>query len=391
MDSAVFLFSCHLSFPLPCVIIDLIFHKGGLFLPPLTLLIKPASGHCNMRCQYCFYADEMHCRTEALRGMMSSETLETIISQAAAYAEGYINCVFQGGEPTLVGLDFYRELILLQKKYSRSGLHFSNSLQTNGLLIDDDWAQFLSENHFLTGLSLDGTTDLHDAFRPDSAGHGTFRRVLAAAQLLKKHKAEFNILCVISNPAARHGAKIYRTLTDYGFEWLQFIPCIPPLDGSSRPFDLTPQRYLDFLLAVFSCYEKDRLSGKHISIRFFDDILRRLAGQPITGCGMNGRCYLSFTIESDGDVYPCDFYAIDRYLLGNIHENSFSALADSEPAKRFLEESFQLPSECSSCEFSPLCRGGCRRDRDAGAHLSHNRWCRVYREFYKTILSTHQH
>ncbi len=355
-------------------------------MPPLALLIKPVSGACNMRCKYCFYCDEMASRRSALRGKMSRETLETLVRRACEYASGRLSFIFQGGEPTLAGLDFYRELVALQHRYAPPGLDVRNSIQTNGLLIDAEWASFLAENRFLTGVSLDGLAELHDPFRPDTNGCGTYSRALASARLLQKSGVNVNILCVISNISARHGTKLYRALTSAGFDWLQFIPCIPPLDAPARSFDLTPARYLDFLTASFACYRQDRLNGVHISVRFFDDLLRRLAGRPVESCGMNGRCAVTLTVESDGCVYPCDFYALDRYLLGSIHDCGPGELLKSDTAARFVAESVPLPPECGVCEYFALCRGGCRRDRDFGGSLGPNRWCGAYREFFRRIL-----
>ena len=291
-------------------------------MPPVTLLIKPASGLCNMRCKYCFYCDEMTKRDSALRGIMPHDTLELLVRRVFAYAEGRADFIFQGGEPTLAGLDFFREAVALQRRFAPAGLEVRNSIQTNGLLIDREWAGFLAENNFLAGVSLDGCAEFHDPFRPDAEGAGTYSRALEAAKLLRSSGVPVNILCVVNNLSARHGAKIYRNLVSAGFEWLQFIPCISPLDNCARQFDLTPERYLDFLCAVFACYRHDRLNGVHVSIRFFDDLLRRLAGQPVATCGMNGRCAVTLTVESDGSVYPCDFYALDRFLLGNIFSDT---------------------------------------------------------------------
>ena len=167
-------------------------------MPPINLLIKPASGSCNMRCRYCFYMDETSKREEENYGMMSLETLETIIRKALAETEGALDIGFQGGEPTLRGLDFYRKLIEIEKKHNSRGIRISPAIQTNGYLIDDEWAEFFAENHFLVGLSMDGHKDIHDANRLDATGKGTHSRVVRAAQILTRHKAEFNILVVVT-------------------------------------------------------------------------------------------------------------------------------------------------------------------------------------------------
>ncbi|MBQ5770889.1 MAG: radical SAM protein, partial [Clostridia bacterium] len=174
-------------------------------MPPISLLIKPASGACQYRCKYCFYADVMNNREISNYGNMTFETLETLVKRAMNYAEGSVSFAFQGGEPTLAGLDFYKELIRLEKKYNR-GLQVFNSIQTNGGLIDDEWAKFLSENRFLVGLSLDGTKELHDKYRKNAMGEGTYERTLKTAELFQKHGVEFNILCVVNDDIASHPA-----------------------------------------------------------------------------------------------------------------------------------------------------------------------------------------
>ena len=167
-------------------------------MPPLSLLIKPASSACNMRCGYCFYADEAMNRAVASYGMMSEETIENIVRKACAFAEGSLSIGFQGGEPTLRGLPFFRHFASLLRKYNTKNLRVTLALQTNGLLLDEEWARFLHDEHFLVGLSIDGTQSVHDRLRKDAFGEGTFERVLAAAQLLEKHKVDFNVLTVVT-------------------------------------------------------------------------------------------------------------------------------------------------------------------------------------------------
>ena len=168
-------------------------------MPPISVLIKPASSLCNMRCKYCFYADITDNREVKSYGIMSEETLENLIKKAFEYASGSATFAFQGGEPTLAGLDFYRKLLQLEQKYNVKKIPVQNAIQTNGYVIDEEWAKFLAENKFLVGLSLDGTRDIHDSLRVDAAGKGTFSRVEKTAKLFKKHGVEFNILCVAYN------------------------------------------------------------------------------------------------------------------------------------------------------------------------------------------------
>ena len=198
-------------------------------MPPINILIKPASSACNLACRYCFYRDVAQNRAQAFEGMLSLERMREVIAAGMAYAEHICSFAFQGGEPTLAGLDFYREVVQLQKHYARPGIDIRNAIQTNGTLIDAEWAQFFAENHFLVGLSLDGPAELHNLNRPDSQGHGSFQAVMRAVHLFEKYHVDFNILCVVTGKNARSIEKIYRFYRKQGFRWLQFIPCLDQL------------------------------------------------------------------------------------------------------------------------------------------------------------------
>ena len=225
-------------------------------MPPLNFLIKPASGSCNIRCRYCFYHDIGENRDVASYGVMSYETLETLTRKALEAAEGSCAFGFQGGEPTLAGLGFFRKAVEFQKKYARPGLRVSNAIQTNGMAIDREWAEFLAENHFLVGLSMDGTKEIHDANRVGVKGEGTFSRVLRTAQLLTAKKVDFNILTVVTRQSAPHIGKIYSFFRRSGLRWLQFIPCLDPLgeERGSNPYSLTPEVYAKFLKDLFDLW-----------------------------------------------------------------------------------------------------------------------------------------
>lgn len=355
-------------------------------MPPINLLIKPSSSLCNMRCKYCFYADVTKNREVDNYGMMSGETLETMVKMALCYADDHCGFVFQGGEPTLVGLDFYRRLIRLQENYNIKNVKISNSIQTNGYLIDDEWAKFFAENDFLVGLSLDGPKDIHDAFRLDAAGKGTHNRLMRSINILKKHNVEFNILCVVNNYVARHGRRVYQFFKKSGFNYIQFIPCIDPFDDSeNHDYSLNSKLYGNFLKAIFDLYYHDMLSGNYTSIRIFDTYIEMLMGFPPKTCGMSGVCTCYFTVEGDGTVFPCDFYVIDRYKMGNIHLQGFEQMATSEAAKRFVKESYHVDDRCRACKWFFICRGGCRRDREPfiNGKASINKYCQSYKSFFE--------
>lgn len=351
-------------------------------MPPLSLMIKPVSGLCNQRCAYCFYEDVSAHREAKSLGRMRRDTLETLVRRAFAYAEGSVSFAFQGGEPTLAGLGFYRELIALQRKYNARGLQVHNAIQTNGLTLDDGFAAFLAENHFLVGVSLDGEKETHDCLRLDADGKGTHDRVMRGIALLEKHRAQFNILTVVTRRVAERARETFEALARFGY--LQFIPCIDGFDGQAGSYSLTPALYGSFLKTTFDCYERAHRRGKPVSVRVFDNLIQLLAGYPPEHCGMRGVCGRYYLIEADGGVYPCDFYVLDAWRLGNIEDQSFHKLAKSEIGDRFIETSRHQDAACAACTWYPLCRGGCRRDREpfVAGRPGPNRFCESYQMLF---------
>ena len=351
-------------------------------MPPVSLLIKPASGHCQYRCRYCFYADEMARRSEGARGIMTRDTLARLVRRAFAASDDYVAFSFQGGEPTLAGLDFFRELIRIQKSYA-GGRAAYNSIQTNGGRIDGEWAAFFRENHFLVGLSMDGDEKTHNLYRLDADGAGTFAQTARAAETLAAHGVDFNILCVVNKDVCARPAETYEALRRYRF--LQFIPCLDGLEPGAPSFAPDAVSYGRFLIETFDRYERDYRRGQYVSVRTFDNYVQMLLGNPPECCSMAGRCTCSFTVEADGSVYPCDFYAVDEWKLGNVNSDGFGKMAASETARRFVETSIPLDGACRDCGAFFLCRGGCRREREpfVGGKPSIDRYCEGYRLFFR--------
>lgn len=350
-------------------------------MPPLYLLLKPASGLCNLRCRYCFYHDEAGVRQKESYGIMQIEVLERIIEKALHYASGACTFAFQGGEPTLAGLDFFRAVVALQKKYKDKNLKVYNTIQTNGVLLDEDWCAFLAKEKFLVGLSVDGIKETHDFCRVYPDGSGSFNRVMQAARRMEKYKVEFNILTVVYAATARHIAKIYEAYKKQNFRYLQFIPCLDPLQNPAESFALTPERYADFMKRLFDCWYRDLMAGNYISIRQFDNYIGMLRGYPPECCGFSGVCALQNVIEADGSVYPCDFYVLDEYRLGNLCTDRFEEIEQRGKESGFVEASAPLPEECRRCRYAALCRNGCRRHR-IGGPAGVNRFCKAYQEFF---------
>lgn len=356
-------------------------------MPALNLLIKPASGNCNLKCKYCFYNDISEIRETENFGMMDEETLEVLVQKAFNYAEHYCTFAFQGGEPTLVGLDFYKKLIELQKKYNTNNIKVNNALQTNGMVIDEEWTKFLGDNNFLVGLSLDGPKEVHDANRIDYKDKGSYNKVMKTARLFDKHKVEYNILFVVNAYVARHVQKIYNFFKKNNFKFLQFIPCLDPLneEWGIHEYSLTPEKYTKFLKSLFDVWYDDIKKGNMVSIRTFDNYVGMIMGYRPEACGMTGECSCQFVVEADGGVYPCDFYVIDEYFLGNIKEKELEELRNTENAKRFVEVSRYIDPSCKKCKWFGICRGGCRRTREplTEGKLSSNHYCSSFKEFFE--------
>lgn len=355
-------------------------------MPAISLLIKPASSSCNMRCAYCFYADVANRREVANYGIMSEKTLETIIKKVFDYADTVAAFGFQGGEPTVAGLNFFKKAVALQKKYNVKNIRVTNAIQTNGLNINDEWAQFFHDNGFLVGLSLDGTKAIHDKYRKDVLGNGTFDRVLDAAKLMERHKVEFNILSTVNRDVAENIERIYYFFKKQGFSYLQFIPCLDELKlPGEREYSLTPELYGRFLKDLFRLWYVDLNTNHPVSIRYFDNLVMMIGGYPPESCGMSGSCSCYYMIEADGSVYPCDFYVTDEWRIGNVLTDGWDEMRQTETARRFVETSRQIAEECKTCRYYRLCRGGCRRNREpiSLGQNTLNVLCPAFRTFFE--------
>lgn len=356
-------------------------------MPALSIMLKPASGLCGLRCKYCFYADEAAKRETASYGFMSEETLEIIIKKTLAFAEGSCTFVFQGGEPMLAGLDFFQKAMELQEKWNINHVQISNSIQTNGILIDQDWAGFFKKYDFLVGISLDGNRRVHDANRLDADGKGTFYQVVRAIELLKDYHVEFNVLAVVTRQSAPHARKIYRFFSNLGVHYQQYIPCLDPLEQypGMESYSLTEELYLQFLKELFDCWYEEARQGSLRYVRYFIGLMNLIAGNPPGVCEMNGVCSRQYVAEADGSVYPCDFYMLDPWRLGNLATDSFDELERRREELGFIEASKILPEPCRKCKWIYLCRGGCRRDRldDDSGKPGWNRYCQAYYGFFE--------
>lgn len=356
----------------------------------LTFLVKPASSLCGLRCRYCFYEDVAQCRETKSMGIMTRETAQHLLRSAAQATQpgDVIQITFQGGEPTLAGLDFFRDFLAMERELIPSGVTVNHSIQTNGMAVTQEWAAFFRANNFLVGLSLDGTREFHDALRVDPQGKGTWSRAAAALERLDKAGVETNLLCVVTGPMARSPQKVYQSLKKLGNHPLQFIPCLDPLEvpRGSMPYSLSPQRYGHFLCGLFDCWYRDWQAGRYVSIRLFDDYLRMLAGMPPSTCAASGSCGSYLVVEGDGSLYPCDFFVLDEWYIGNISQMGVAQAVNSPQSLRFLERGRARPEGCRACPYLAVCRGGCPRDWTAFGPQGENYYCPAFRQFFDYAL-----
>ncbi len=358
-------------------------------MPPLSVIIKPVSGSCNMRCDYCFYMDELSGRKNICPGSMTEKTQEQVIRKILQFADRECTILFQGGEPTLAGIDFYRKWLACEEFYNRKKVKIFHSFQTNGYALNEEWCHFLADNHFLTGLSLDGIPSTHNYYRRDREGEGTYFRVLESAERLQKAGAEFNILTVVNRRTASAVWKIYAKYKKMGFRNQQYIACLDPIGSAPerQEYSLTPGLYGRFLIELFELWMVDLKNGCEPYIRQFENYIRILLGDEPESCEQRGFCSLQMVVESDGSVYPCDFYAMDRYFLGNLNRDTVETVWESWRELKFVEQSLYRDPECEACRYGILCRGGCRRHKEGQPEgFGKNRFCESYRMFFDNCL-----
>ena len=365
--------------------------KKGIYMPFINLLIKPASSLCNMRCRYCFYADEAANRELPSMGVMTDNTADLVIRRAleAAGPQGSVGFTFQGGEPTMAGKEYFRHFVAEVTRQNTAGIPIRYGIQTNGLAIDAEWAAFFAKHHFLVGISLDGDKSVHDEFRVDAAGKGTWVRIQKNIRLLQQAGADCNLLCVVTRRCAKSGVRCYHAMQKTGVRFLQFIPCLDPLgeERGGHAWSLTPKDYGDFLCALFDEWYRDWKMGHYTSVRLFDDYVHLAMGLPAGTCATSGSCGGYFAVEADGGVYPCDFYVLDGWKLGNLQDHSFADLREGACLQKFLQESRTRPEGCTACEWKPLCTGGCKRDWVAGQESPRNYYCDSFKQFFRHAAS----
>ncbi|MTD42027.1 SPASM domain-containing protein [Erwinia sp. CPCC 100877] len=352
----------------------------------ISVLVKPASSLCNIRCKYCFYADVSSHRDVKSFGKMKPAVAEKMITNIFSDLEDgdHLTLAFQGGEPTLAGLGYFQSLVSLIAKQEKK-VHVHYAIQTNGIVINERWCAFLKEHDFLVGLSIDGHPLYHDLNRLDAKGRGTFQRVLQTKQLFDEYGIEYNVLCVLTNPLAKEAKKVYQFLKKQKIQYVQFIPCLDDLGAVKKnKYSLTPKRFAGFYHQLLQLWLQDLRAGQYMSVKLFDDLLNLLVRRQVSACGILGNCQVQYVIEANGSVYPCDFYVLDEYCLGNIQEQTLKELFEQDLSKLFLCSRKSLPATCESCPFKAMCNGGCKRMEDA-MYVDNQGYC-GYQQLLKEFI-----
>ena len=384
--------------------------KNGGSPPGLHVVAKPIGPTCNLQCEYCFYLEKRALFSAGGQYRMPENVL-------SAFIAGYIHSqptpivefVWQGGEPTLLGIDLFRKVIDLQKQFSGAKT-ISNSLQTNGTLLNDEWCRFLKRHNFMVGISLDGPKEIHDRYRKDRRGQGTFDQVMRGLRLLQKHKVEYNVLACVARETAAKPLEVYRFFRDAGVEFIQFTPIVERLPdarsasqglrlGAPASLDrleeqtevtdwsVEPEAYGDFLIAVFEEWVRNDV-GK-VFIMNFEWALNAWIGNPSPICVHASQCGRSLVIEHNGDVYACDHCVYPQYRLGNILTDALPSMVERSLRSGFgVTKETALPRSCRGCDVLAACQGGCPKHRFAatfddqpGLHYL----CDGYKKFFLHI------
>ncbi len=376
----------------------------------IHVVAKPIGPICNLDCEYCFYLEKQALFPAEEQYRMSDAVLSAFITNyVTSQPTPVVEFVWQGGEPTLLGVDFFRRVIELQKPFTRQKT-ITNSLQTNGTLLTDEWCRFLKKSNFMVGISLDGPKEVHDRHRRDRTGRGTFDPAIRGLRLLQKHGVEYNVLACVARETAKHPGEVYRFFKGEGVEFIQFTPVVERMpDASSRqhglrlagpavldrsetqvevaPWSVIPEEYGDFLIAVYEEWVRHDVGT--VFVMNFEWALNAWIGNPSPVCVHAERCGRSLVVEHNGDVYACDHYVYPVYRLGNVCNDDLAQMVERSLQSGFgTSKETALPRWCRECAVLAACRGGCPKHRflntchsEPGLHYL----CAGYRKFFHHI------
>lgn len=348
------------------------------------LMAKPSSFHCNIQCEYCFYLEkEQHFGKNA--AFMSPETLKNYIQNYIESHDGErVEFAWQGGEPTLLGLDFFQQAVAFQQQFA-NGKIITNAFQTNGIALNRQWASFFKQHQFLIGLSIDGLSAVHNRYRLSNSGSPTFEKVVRALELLQAYQVDFNTLTVVNDQNWQKGKETYLALKALGSTFMQFIPIVEQHGQQMRDFSVPPDGFGRFLVDVFHTWQAQDV-GK-IFVLEFDNLLGQWLGYPSSSCVHQPTCGKSLVVEANGEVYACDHYVYPEHQVGNLNRQSLREVVLSAKQQQFgLNKQQQLTALCRQCEYRALCQGGCPKHRlvtRENEPFKHNYLCASYRYFFQ--------
>jgi uncharacterized protein len=356
------------------------------FKPLNSVLVKPSGPDCNLDCTYCFYLEKEALFPETKQHRMSPEVQEEMIRQVMQQSGESVSIAWQGGEPALMGLDFYKRVIELEKKYSH-GQSVGNGFQTNGILLDREWAQFFKKYEWLIGLSLDGPKHIHDKYRKDKGLHPTFEKVEEVAKMLLEEGVAVNAMCCITDYSSDFAEEIYNYYKNLGLTWMQFIPVVETNKDDptkAAPFSLSDEKYGQFLITLFDLWLNDFKNGEPTtSIRHFESVFYTYVGLEVPECALMKECGAYVTVEHNGNVYSCDFFVEPKHRLGNIMQSRISDMLNSKKQTEFGKAKTVLPRKCKFCPWYSKCFGGCTKDRIKDPNDQRQpRFCRAYQMFF---------
>ena len=331
----------------------------------MSYLIKPASSSCNLRCPYCFYIDVADNRCIPNFGKMSNETIDSLVSGAftAIRNGGQVQFSFQGGEPTLAGLQYFKTFTEIVRKYleTKPDVKVNYAIQTNGTMLNDEWIDFFSQYNFLVGVSLDGYQENTDQFRIDIRGIGQYHLIMKNIEKIRSRGIDFNILTVLTKNLAKDPEKLYRFYKEHNIKHVQLIPCLPKLDLKEDTEAMDARSFASFYKPFYDLWKEDYLRGEGMSVGLFDNVIPMYVGIAPQQCGMLGKCAPQFVVEGDGSVYPCDFFVLDEYRCGSVQEHSVHDLLRKSTMIKFLKEGNRPSPSCATCPFKQVCHGNCKR------------------------------
>ena len=350
-------------------------------MPPLAIMFKTVSSRCNLDCSYCYYRESL---SRGNRVEIEPAVLDRVIPQYLEYVAdaGEASFSWQGGEPTLAGVPFFERALELATRHARPGTRIAHTLQTNGILLDERWAELLAAHRFLVGVSVDGPEDVHDTLRRDRRGRGTFRQVMAGIELLRRHGVDVNALCVVAPHNVRRGRELLRFFRREGLQYVQVMPAMDfqaTAPGTPASYLVSAAEYGDLLVEMFEEWYGDGVPT--VSIRALDSLLQGYLGLPSDLCIHAAGCSSSLVVEHNGDVFPCDFFIHPGWRLGNVLATPLADLAASPERLAFVNQKRQLPAECRECRWRAVCNSGCPRNRVAaeGGEPGGEFFCAAYR------------